>query len=54
MMDERTLLDFFWTAEYRQTSTAITKLEKARTFYNIPPIEFVLKKKVIYKMLEDE
>ncbi len=35
MMDGCTLLDFYWTIEYIQPFTAITKLGRTRTFlYN--------------------
>ncbi len=46
--DARGLFDYFWTIEQKHPPTAILKLGRARIIFNISPIGFVWKKKVIY------
>uniref|UniRef100_A0A671QSN8 Voltage-dependent L-type calcium channel subunit beta-2 n=1 Tax=Sinocyclocheilus anshuiensis TaxID=1608454 RepID=A0A671QSN8_9TELE len=41
IMDGCTLLDLLWTVEQKHPPTAIIKLERARTIFNITPIGFV-------------
>ncbi len=47
IMDTRALFDYFWTFEYKHPPTSIVRLEEPGSF-NITPIGFVWKKKVIY------
>ncbi len=48
IMDARALFNVFWTFEEKHPPTAIITLGRARTIFNITPIGFVWKKKVIY------
>ncbi len=48
IMDVRALFDVFWTVEQKHPPTAMIKLGRARTIFNITLIGFVWKKKVIY------
>ncbi len=48
IMDALALFDVFWTVEQKNPLTAMITLRKARTIFNITPIGFVWKKKVIY------
>ncbi len=48
IMDARALFDVFWTVEQKHLPTAMITLGIARTIFNITPIGFVWKKKVIY------
>ncbi len=48
IMDARALFDVFWTFEQKHPPTAMITLGITRTIFNITPIGFVWKKKVIY------
>ncbi len=48
IIDARTLFDVFWTVEQKHLLTAMIMLRRARTIFNITPIGFVWKNKVIY------
>ncbi len=48
IMDARTLLNVFWTVQQKHPPTAMMTLGIARTIFNITPIGFVRKKKVIF------
>ncbi len=46
--DARTLFHVFWTVDKKHPINPIVRLGGARTIFNITPIGFVWKKKVIY------
>ncbi len=48
IMDAHALFDVFWTVEQKHPPTAMITLGIARTIFNITPIGFVWKKKVMY------
>ncbi len=49
IMDAHTLFDFFWTVgKKKHPLTPIQTLGRARIIFNITPIGFIWKKKVIY------
>ncbi len=48
IMDARALFDVFWTVEQKHLPIAMIEFRRARTIFNITPIGFVCKKKVIY------
>ncbi len=47
IMDVRALFHVFWTVDQKHPLIPIVRLGGARTIFNIPPIGFVWKKKVI-------
>ncbi len=54
IMDAHALFDYFWTVEQKHPPTPIITLGRARNIFNVPPIGFVWKKKVIYTCIEGE
>ncbi len=48
IMDAHALFDVFWTVEQKHPPTAMITFGIARTIFNITPIGFFWKKKVIY------
>ncbi len=52
IMDARALINMFWTVEQKHPPTAMIELRSVRTIFNITPIGFVWKKKVIYTQVE--